>query len=554
MYLVTGNKMREIDARASEMGLSAMILMENAGRALAVEAAAVLGSLTPCGGQDRPRETPGALVFAGPGQNGGDGFCAARHLSSMGYPVTVLFFGEASRLPPEAKANYDALVSYPVEVLEWLDTTAGLEPEDHEEHEQRGEHSDGDALWSACADDGAIGVAIDALLGTGQRGDPRPPIDVAVHMVNNLRRRGIPVVACDVPTGVDADTGRLFEPAVLADATVTMGLPKVGLYSYPGRANAGRIVVEGLGLPPSLVDAPSTATAVFIEDARQAMPSRRPDHHKGMSGHVTVIAGSVGMAGAAALCAKAALRAGAGTVTLLCPEGIYSACAPMVPEVMVLPCIPGPNFAPDEAALELAAGFIARSSCLVIGPGLGRDKGQDGFLEGLLPLTARSGVPCLIDADGLYALSRLGGLSYLAGYEGKFILTPHPGELAILTGADTREIGLDRPEHALRAAMGSKSVVCLKGAGTCVANSSGALRVNTSGDPAMATAGSGDVLAGVIAALVSQGLSTFDASWLGVFWHGLAGEMARRKLGSHGVIAGDLCDSLPEARQAIEGR
>jgi NAD(P)H-hydrate epimerase len=210
----------------------------------------------------------------------------------MGYPVTVLFFGDPSRLPPEAKANYDALVSYPVEVLEWLDTTAGLEPEDHEEHEQRGEHSDGDALWSACADDGAIGVAIDALLGTGQRGDPRPPIDVAVHMVNNLRRRGIPVVACDVPTGVDADTGRLFEPAVLADATVTMGLPKVGLYSYPGRANAGRIVVEGLGLPPSLVDAPSTATAVFIEVlGRQGPHAGRTT--QGDVGHVTVIAGSV---------------------------------------------------------------------------------------------------------------------------------------------------------------------------------------------------------------------------------------------------------------------
>lgn len=557
MYLVTGSKMREIDAKASELGLSAMVLMENAGRALALEAASFLGP-SDLRGNGRSPSHPGALVFAGPGQNGGDGFCAARHLSSMGYPVTVLFFGQPSRLPLEAKANYDALASYPVEVLEWLDATAHTPDGDHDREEREadeghGEEADGEALWPTCLD-GAVGVAIDALLGTGQKGDPRAPIDFAVRMINSLHRQGIPVVACDVPTGVDADTGRLFEPAVLADATVTMGLPKVGLYSYPGRANAGRIVVEGLGLPPSLVDAPSTATAVFIEDARQAMPSRRPDHHKGMSGHVTVIAGSVGMAGAAALCAKAALRAGAGTVTLLCPEGIYSACAPMVPEVMVLPCIPGPNFAPDEAALELAAGFIARSSCLVIGPGLGRDKGQDGFLEGLLPLTARSGVPCLIDADGLYALSRLGGLSYLAGYEGKFILTPHPGELAILTGADTREIGLDRPEHALRAAMGSKSVVCLKGAGTCVANSSGALRVNTSGDPAMATAGSGDVLAGVIAALVSQGLSTFDASWLGVFWHGLAGEMARRKLGSHGVIAGDLCDSLPEARQAIEGR
>ncbi|MGE5579978.1 MAG: NAD(P)H-hydrate dehydratase [Bacillota bacterium] len=559
MYLVSGSEMREIDAKAQDMGLSAMILMENAGRALAAEAAAFLGPLLPGGAADRTREIPKALVFVGPGQNGGDGFCAARHLSSMGYPVKVLFFGEPSRLPPEARANYDALVSYPVEILEWLDTTAGLAAEghevheEHEEHAEREEHAGGGAWWPDWAD-GPVGVAIDALLGTGQKGDPKPPIDAAVRIVNSLHRRGIPVVACDVPTGVDANTGRLYEPAVLADATVTMGLPKIGLYSYPGRANAGRIVTDSLGLPPALTEAPSAVRAVFIEDARQVMPSRGSDHHKGMSGHVTVVAGSVGMAGAAALCAKATLRAGAGTVTLLCPEGIYEACAPMVPEVMVLPCIPGSHLRFDGAALEVVAGFLPRSSCLVIGPGIGRDGGQERFLEGLLPLVVQSGVPCLIDADGLYALSRLGGLSYLARYEGKFILTPHPGELAVLTGAATREIGLDRPGHALRAAMGSKSVVCLKGAGTCVANSSGDLRVNTSGDPAMATAGSGDVLAGVVAALVSQGLSTFDASWLGVFWHGLAGELARRKFGSYGAIAGDLCDSLPEARHAIEGR
>lgn len=553
MYLVTASKMREIDAKAREMGLSAMVLMENAGRALAEEAAAYLGPVLPGGGEDRTRETPGVLVFAGPGQNGGDGFCAARHLSSMGYPVTVLFFGEPSKLPPEAKANYDALASYPVEILQWLDAPVESVSEEPEERTEREEQADAVALLSACSG-GPTGVAIDALLGTGQKGDPRPPIDAAVRMINGLRQSGIPVVACDVPTGVDADTGRLFESAVFADATVTMGLPKIGLYSYPGRANAGRVRVEGLGLPPALAQAPSMAKAVFMEDARRAMPSRAPDHHKGDSGHVTVIAGSVGMAGAAVLCARAALRAGAGTVTLLCPQDIYEACASMIPEVMVLPCIAGSHFASDEAALERAAGFLPRTSCLVIGPGFGRDGGQEKFLESLLSLVARSGVPCLIDADGLHALSRLGGLSYLARHEGKFILTPHPGEMATLKGVTTREIGLDRPGHALRAAMDSKSVVCLKGAGTCVANSSGDLRVNTSGDPAMATAGSGDVLAGVIAALVSQGLSTFDASWLGVFWHGLAGEMARRKLGSFGVMAGDLCDSLPEARHAIEGR
>ena len=528
MYLVTGAQMRESDRKATEMGISALVLMESAGRALAAEAGGFLKSAP----SKRTASAPLALVLAGPGQNGGDGFCAARHLSSMGYPVFVLFFGEEGRLPAEARANYEALRGYPVDVRQ----CAGSGPVD-------------------CAGFvGEAGVVIDCLLGTGQSGGPRPPIDAVVRLVNDLHRRGIPVVACDVPTGLDSDTGRLYEPHVSADVTVTMGLPKIGLYSYPGRAHAGRIVVDALGLPPGLLEVPRSAKAIFMEDAGAVMPRREADHHKGLSGHVTVIAGSMGMAGAAVLASKAALRAGAGTVTLLCPGDVYEVCASVAPEVMVLPCVPGPYMVSTPETLETVAGFSRRSSCVAVGPGLGRGDGQDRFMADLIPLMVAAGAPCLIDADGLYSLSRLGGLSYLAGHEGKFILTPHPGELSGLAGVSTREIGMDRPGFAVRAALDSKSVVCLKGAGTCVANTSGDLRINTSGDPAMATAGAGDVLSGVIAALVSQGLSPFDASWLGVFWHGIAGEFARCRLGSAGLLAGDLCDSLPEARHAIEGR
>lgn len=522
MYLVTAREMREIDRKAVDLGIPALVLMENAGKAVASEAASQLRD---------PSSAPlgrAALVLAGPGQNGGDGFCAARHLSSMGFPVTVCFFGDEARLPPEARANYEALKAYAIDV----------------------QKCGSDASFT----DGSFGVVVDALLGTGQRGDPHIPIDAGVRLANALRAEGIPVVACDIPTGVDADTGRMFEPAVHADVTVTMGFAKVGLYSYPGRGSCGRIVVDTLGLPPGLLHTPSRARAILVEDARAVMPFRAADHHKGLSGHVTVMAGSVGMAGAAVLSARAALRAGAGTVTLLCPGDIYAVCASMVPEIMVLPCVDGPCFRSDPKALETATAFVRRSSCVVLGPGFGRDAGQEEFLSELIRIAAGAHVPCLVDADGLYALSRLGGPSYLAGHEGKFVLTPHPGELANLVGAGVRDIVQDRPGYAAHAALQSRSVVCLKGAGTCVANSSGDLTVNTSGDPAMATAGSGDVLSGVIAALVSQGLSPFDASWLGVFWHGLAGERARQRLGSYGVLAGDLCDSLPEARQVIESK
>jgi len=530
MYLVTAAEMRGLDRRAVEMGIPALLLMENAGKAVAAETAALLLER-----RDSDLREVAIAVLAGPGQNGGDGLCAARHLSSMGYRVKVGLFGAAGRLPPEARANYDALRAYGVEILE-----AGLSPD----------MTPGAVLARLT---GAAAI-IDALLGIGQEGDPRSPIDAAVRWANGEHAAGTPVIACDVPTGLDSDTGATFDPVISASATVTMGFPKIGLYSYPGRRYAGRVLVETLGLPGALLGERFPAKAVFIEDAREILPRRLADHHKGLSGHVTVVAGSLGMAGAAVLTAKAALRAGAGTVTLLCPGEVYQVCASMAQEVMVLPCGVGPTFLSDAQSIGMAAEFAGRSSCMAIGPGFGRGDSQVSFLRELLPQVSSVAVPCLIDADGLYAVGELGGLSYLAGLGGKFILTPHPGELARLIGVETRAIGRDRAFFARKSALESKSTVCLKGAGTCVANPPGQVRINTSGDPAMATAGSGDVLSGMVAALVSQGLPPFDAAWLGVFWHGLAGEMARQRHGSYGVLAGDMSDAVPAARQVIEGR
>lgn len=518
MYLTTTEEMRAIDAKAVESGIPALVLMENAGRAVASQAQRFMGA----GGS--------AAVLVGPGQNGGDGLCAARHLASRGFRVNVAFLGQRAKLPKEAKANLDMLRTYPVEIL----------------RVGEGEVSFKDAGARMMG----ASVIIDALLGTGQKGDPRAPLDEAVRWANEM---GVPIVACDVPTGLDADTGYPFEPAIRARVTVTMGLPKLGLYVYPGRKLAGRIVVESLGLPRGLLEGPFGSVSVGIDDARALMPVRAADHHKGLSGHVVVVAGSKGMAGAAALTAKAALRAGAGTVTLLCPGDIYQVCASMVPEVMALPCGSGGEFAPSDENVDLVRGFLVKSECIALGPGFGRGESQEAFLRRSLPLIASLGIPCVLDADGLYALRSLGGLSYLASLGGKFILTPHPGELARLMDVDTPALERDRAGMAKEAASVGKSVVCLKGAGTCVANSVGNVTVNSSGDPAMATAGSGDVLTGVIAALVSQGLPMFEAAWLGVFWHGLSGEMARQRLGSYGVLAGDICESLPGVRKVIEG-
>ncbi len=515
LQLVTAEKMRELDRKAVESGIPSLILMENAGRALARHASGLLG-----------HRSSVIAMLAGPGQNGGDGFVAARHLSAMGHRVKVGFFGKRQSLPGEALANLNMLAVCPVQVLSAQETS----PEEV-------------LAWLGEPD-----LIVDALLGIGLKGDPRPPMDAAINWINS---RGVPVVACDLPSGLNADTGFPYTPTVKAGLTVTMGLPKVGMYSYPGRSYCGTIVTESLSLAGAFFQGASLTKAVFLHDAGAVMPERAPDHHKGMSGHVTVVAGSLGMAGAAVLAARGALRGGAGTVTLLCPGRVYEVCASLAPEVMVVPVGDSGAFGPGDSQLSLVREHLLRASAVVLGPGLGRGSSQTAFVARILSSLES---PCVLDADGLFALGQLGGLTYLAGLGGKFILTPHPKELADLMCCTVRDVCADRPGYAMRASYEAKAVVCLKGAGTLVANYTGERLVNTSGDPAMATGGAGDVLTGVIAALIGQGLPLLEAAWVGVFWHGLAGETAREKQGSYGVLAGDIAECLPEARRLIAGR
>jgi hydroxyethylthiazole kinase-like uncharacterized protein yjeF len=506
--------MREIDKTAVESGIPALLLMENAGRTLADEC------------HKACKDKGLIVVLAGPGQNGGDGFVAARHLCSMGHPVKVAFFGDVERLPHEASVNFHALSAYPIQVFSTK--VEGVE-----------------AVLAAMENPE---VVVDCLLGTGLAGNPRPPIETAIRWVNDCQTF---VVACDVPSGLSSDSGMPYDPTVKANVTVTMGLPKIGLFTYPGRKYSGKIIVESLGLPPSLLEVPSSQRAAFIEDARKVMPRRLQEYHKGQCGHVTVIAGSKGMAGAAVLSAKSALRAGAGTVTLVCPGEIYEVCASMAPEVMVVPYGTGPTFVDESCQVDELMRLIQRSSAVVLGPGFGRGDSQVKFLSKIIPSIGT--IPTVIDADGLNNLVSLGGLSYLGDLKGNFILTPHLGEMARLLGKTVQQID-DRVFTANNAAKLGKCVVCLKGAGTVVANHSGEVVINTTGGPAMATAGSGDVLTGIIAGLVGQGLSHFDSAWLGVFWHGLAGDLAFKKLGSYGILAGDIAEALPRARGVIEGR
>jgi hydroxyethylthiazole kinase-like uncharacterized protein yjeF len=555
MFIVSADEMRRLDNMVQRMGVPALLLMENAGRALANHCERLLAGIpfeAHETAQSAPVQRKRIAVLAGQGQNGGDGFCAARHLAARGHDVRVGFFGKQARLPEEALLNYQMLESYPVEAY----SCESMSPQEVL-----------DAL-------GHPELIIDALLGIGGKGGPRFPMDVAIRWANS---QGAPVVACDIPSGVSADTGYAHSPCIQADLTVTMGFAKIGLVSYPGRMYTGELVVENLAFPPDLLvdfDAGQNgrtcqsqenphgeqpqgrmrilAKAATFEEAGKLMPTRRGNHHKGKSGHVLVIAGCVGMAGAAVLAAKSALRAGAGTVTLICPGEAYNVCAGAVPEVMVVPCGSSGVFYPAKECIDVVQSHLERAAAVVIGPGWGRGNFQTRFLKEILPVTSKK--TCVIDADALFALKQLGGFSYLAGIQGSFILTPHPGEMSVLTGLSAEEIEKDRPGYTRQAARQSNSIVCLKGGGTCTAAPSGKLFVNTSGGPGMATAGSGDVLTGVIAALAAQGLPSYSSAWLGVFWHGVAGETALKRKGSYGILAGDILECLPGARALIAGQ
>lgn len=542
MFLVSAAEMRKLDTKVQDLGVPALILMENAGRALADHVFDLLRQA----GIEGSKAKPVIAVLAGQGQNGGDGFCAARHLAAKGYHVRVGFFGDKHRLPKEAFHNYEMLNSYPVKI----------------------HHIDSMSPEEVLKGLGSPDLIIDALLGIGGKGNPRFPMDLAIEWVN---AQDAYVVACDVPSGISAGTGYAYSPCVKADLTVTMGFAKVGLLSYPGRMYSGKIIVETLGFPPGLIrgfdkeeqDTGNTeinpilgsqmvilTEASSFAKARQLLPKRHLNHHKGLSGHVLVVAGSLGMAGAAVLAAKSALRSGAGTATLLCPGKIYHVCASMIPEVMVAPCGYSGVFSFDQESIAIFKNNLERASAVVLGPGWGRGHFQTGFLKEILPMASKK--PCVVDADALFALKQLGGLSYLAGSKGDFILTPHPGELAMLTGLSTEDIQSNRPGYARASSRQSSSVMCLKGAGSCIADPLGRLFINTSGGPCMATAGSGDVLTGIIAALVAQGLPPYASAWLGAFWHGVSGELALRRKGSYGILADDIIECLPEARSKIE--
>jgi hydroxyethylthiazole kinase-like uncharacterized protein yjeF len=486
---------RELDRWAIEvLGLPGVELMERAGIGLAE----LTAELAPQGR---------IVAVCGKGNNGGDGFVAARWLRERGRQVDILLLGAPDELRGDAKVNFDRLQGTPAVPFE------------------------------AAALDGAAAI-IDAILGTGFAGEPREPATGAIAAINAAG--AVAVVACDVPSGVDASTGEVAGAAVRADATATFHAAKPGLWISPGKTLAGRITVVDIGIPGG---GPVEPTVGLIGAAAlDGIPRRGADSTKFAAGSVLVCGGSTGLTGAPCLASEAAMRAGAGYVTACVPASLNAIFESRLLEVMTVP-LADAGGALQRAALDTVLGRSERAQALVLGPGLGRDPSTADLAR---ELAARVAIPLLLDADGLNA--HASALERLAGRSAPTVLTPHAGELARLLGIESAEVGAHRLRSARSAADTAQAIVVLKGDDTIVAEPGGRAAVSRGGAPALATAGTGDVLSGVIGACLAQGMDPFHAACSGVYVHLTAGRVAERRIGTEGVIAGDVIAALPQAR------
>ncbi|HEY8490991.1 MAG TPA: NAD(P)H-hydrate dehydratase [Dehalococcoidia bacterium] len=513
MKLVTSEQMRELERRSEEAGVSTAQLMENAGLAVAQETWVNLGTL-----EDRR-----ILVLAGPGNNGGDGLVAARYLFDWGAEVCVYLL----RRRGEDDANYREVV------LRQIPTAAVEEDPELRQLEAwlQGSHA-----------------VVDALLGTGRARPVEGALAEVLRRLRAARERPLPprIIAVDLPTGVDADTGAVDPLTVEADATVALGLPKLGLYVLPGSRYAGRVQPVEIGIPAGL-DQDLPLELLTRSWVRDHLPARPEDANKGTFGRVLVVGGSAAYVGAVYLAACAAARAGAGLVTAACVPAVRAALAARLPEATFLPLAEHEGaIEPGEArtVLDAAAGY----SALLLGPGLTQHEYAQSFVRlALFGLPAE--VPAVVDADGLNALARTEG--WWTRLRSPTVVTPHPGEMARLLGVTVEQVQGDRLRTAMEAAARWRAVVVLKGANTVVAAPDGRAALSPFANPALATAGTGDVLAGTVAGLLAQGLPPFEAAACGVYLHAAAGERVRNELGDAGALAGDLLPELPRVMKDL---
>jgi NAD(P)H-hydrate epimerase len=516
LKIVTAREMQELDRRASaEYGIPSLLLMENAGAETVREMAAFFPRLP----QSR------VVILCGRGNNGGDGFVVARHLLNRGVEVRTFLLARRDDIKGDARIN--------LEILEKM----GATPK---------EITDGGGIQAMAEAAAAADIVVDALLGTGTQGPARGLFADAIEVVN---REGHPVVAVDLPSGLIADECDPPGPVLHATLTVTFALPKRCLYLYPAAGYAGTVRVVHIGIPSFLCRDPKIPLGLLeVADIAHAFPRRDPAAHKGTFGHVLVIAGSVGKTGAAALAAAAAQRVGAGLVTLAIPQSLNDIMEVKLTEVMTAPVAETEARTIAHEALPGLLALVEGKSAVAIGPGLSINPSTQRLVRELLPLLK---VPVVLDADGLNALAGEG--ETLRAMGAPVILTPHPGELSRLLGIPRDEVLRRRIPLTQEIAGRFKVTLMLKMARTIIAFPTGDAVVVPTGNPGMASGGTGDVLTGILAGLLGQGVAPDLSAQAGAFLHGLAGDLAAERLGQEAMLAGDLLEELPAAIRRVKG-
>ncbi len=536
MKLVTADKMRELEQKADQSGNSFSSMMERAGKAVADALRARLAA--------RQTRENHILVLVGPGNNGGDGLVCARELADSGAPVTLYLWKRPAK-SEDVNLQLCLTRAIPLRRAE--------------------EDKDFAALKELLAQNDVI---VDALLGTGVarpiEGTLKELLGVVKEHVGRqakgdleelipsllIEQRTAPfVVAVDLPSGLNPDTGALDPATLPANLTVTFAFPKVGQLLAPGADAVGNLVVADIGIPAEWADDVPLEVA-GVTDVAARLPQRSRESHKGTFGKAMVCAGSIRYVGAAYLAGTAATRAGAGLVTLALARTIHPIVAAAVHETTFLP-LPDEEGVLGPEAAGVLVGALNDYDALLCGPGFGRDAKTIQFVQRLL--ASAGPAPRVMDADALYALSQSGDW-WTRVTPNKMVLTPHPGEMATLSGETPRAVQADRMGVAKKFAAQWQQVVVLKGARTVVAAPDGRITIIPFATPALATAGTGDVLAGTIVALLAQGLEPFDAAVVGAYLHGLAGQIAQREIGDAGPVAGDLLPRLPLAIRMVQGK
>lgn len=508
--------MQALDTAAIEKyGIHGLILMENAGR----------GSAEFIMSEYANECSAGAAVLCGPGNNGGDGFVIARHLFQHGINTTIFALAPMEKFKGDALINYKIAKKLDIPFFEIL--------------------SEADAAALSDQLKKGFGLLIDALFGTGLSREVSGRFALAIEAAN---KSNLPIIAIDIPSGLSGLTGHVLGTAVRAAATCTMAIPKTGLVTCPGFEYTGRLHVVEIGIPRQAIQESGLSSFLITKEyAASILPSRPPSGHKGTFGHLLVISGSRGKTGAAALCGHGAVRGGAGLVTVAIPEGSQPVLAEKLTEAMTIPIPQNEHGTLSQHAIPLIFENMARKKAIAVGPGAGLDEEAQ---EALTKIVLESEVPVVADADALTALAK--NPAALQDSNAPVLLTPHPGEMARLLHCSTKEVQADRIKASCELATETGATVLLKGARTVIAAPDGRYAINPTGNPGMGTGGMGDVLTGIIGALLAQGCAPFEAACLGAYAHGLAGDQLATFKGPWGFIASELADWLPRVWKQLQ--